>query len=168
MAIMLGGRCSMVVAAGAATLAACGPPRSSGQAVALTDSDRLAIRALDTAFVAAWRRDDTVAVLRLFHPDAVLLPPNSAPVEGLEAIKAYWWPIDGSHTRITGFTRDVAEIAGSGDLAFFRGSASLAWVYRKDGRENAQVSRSTDLVVVNRDATGRWRIARQMWTQLPP
>ncbi len=136
--------------------------------VTLTDADRAAIQALDTAFIKAWLRDDTAAVLRLFQPDAVLLPPNSTPIIGLDAIKAYWWPTDGSHTRITGFTRHLSEVEGSGVIAYFVGSASLDWVYQRDGKETAQTSRSTDLVVLKPDAAGRWRIARQMWTQLPP
>lgn len=135
-------------------------------AAALSDADRTAIHALDTAFVRAWIRDDTAAVLGLFRPDAILFPPNSPPVEGLAAIRAFWWPTDGSHTRITSFTRDVVEIAGTPALAYFRGAATLGWVYTKDGKESAQTSRSTDLTLVVRDSSGAWRISRQMWTQL--
>jgi uncharacterized protein (TIGR02246 family) len=133
----------------------------------LTDRDRAAIRALDTAFVQGWLRDDTTAVLALFHPDAVLLPPGSEPVEGLAAIRAYWWPGDGSHTRITSFTREIVEIGGTPELAYFRGGATLSWIYRKAGKESAQTSRSTDLALLTPDASGRWRILRQMWSQRP-
>ena len=148
-------------------VAACrpaGPPASR----TLTDGDRAAIRALDTAFVEAWLRDDTAAVLRLFQPDAILFPPGSEPVEGLAAIRAYWWPTDGSHTRITAFTREVAEVGGTLGLAYFRGGATLAWVYQKDGKETAQTSRSTDLVLLTPGGDGHWRISRQMWSQRPP
>ena len=140
---------------------------SSAARHALTDRDRAEIRSLDTAFVQAWLRDDTTAVLQLFHPNAVLLPPGGAPVEGLQAIRAYWWPNDGSQTRITSFTRDIAEVDGTPELAFFRGAAALGWTYRKAGKENSQSSRSTDLVLVTPDSTGRWRILRQMWSQQP-
>ena len=133
----------------------------------LTDREHAAIRALDTAFVQAWLRDDTAAVLRLFHPNAVLLPPGAEPVEGLPALRAYWWPTDGSHTRITSFTREITEIGGTPELAYFRGPATLAWVYRNAGKESAQTSRSTDLVLVTPDASGAWRILRQMWNQRP-
>jgi ketosteroid isomerase-like protein len=118
--------------------------------------------------VKAWLDDDTTAVLRSFHPHAVLFPPGSAPVEGLAAIRSYWWPTDGSHTRITSFTRTVAEIEGTPGLAYLRGSASLGWVYRTEDKETAQTSRSIDLVVLAPDSSGRWRIIRQMWSQLPP
>ncbi len=149
------------------SLATCGPERPAVSRT-LSETNRAAIGALDTAFVQAWLRDDTAAVLRLFHPRAILLPPGATPVEGLSAIRAYWWPPDGSHTRITGFTREITEIDGTLDLAFFRGTATLGWVYQKDGKETAQTSRSTDLVLVAPDSSGKWRIIRQMWTQLPP
>jgi uncharacterized protein (TIGR02246 family) len=147
-------------------VAGCRPaePRPSA---ALTDTDRAAIRALDSAFVQAWLRDDTTAVLQLFHPDAILFPPGAEPVEGLRAIRAYWWPTDGSHTRITSFTRRVQEIEGSHELAYFRGTAMLGWVYKKAGKEITQTSRSTDLVLVTPDARGRWLIYRQMWVPRP-
>jgi uncharacterized protein (TIGR02246 family) len=147
-------------------VAGCRPaePRSSAS---LTDKDRTAIRALESAFVQAWLRDDTTAVLQLFHPDAILFPPGAEPVEGLRAIRAYWWPTDGSHTRITSFTRRVQEIEGSRELAYFRGTAMLGWVYKKAGKATAQTSRSTDLVLVTPDAGGRWLIHRQMWVPRP-
>src|SRR5262245_21044602 len=122
----------------------------------LSDRDRAAIRALDTAFVQDWLRDDTAGVLALFHPDAMLLPPGGRPVEGVRAIRAYWWPDDGSHTRITAFTRELAEVQGTADLAWFRGDAALGWVYAKDGKEASQTSRSTDLVLLAPDSAGRW------------
>ena len=143
-------------------------PVHPGRPAEMTEAERSAIRRLDTAFVQAWLRDDTAAVLRLFHPEAILMPPNGTPVVGVGAIKDYWWPADGSHTRITTFTRDIAEIEGTPELAYLRGAASLGWLYRKDGRESAQTSRSTDFVVLAADSTGQWRIIRQIWNQLPP
>jgi ketosteroid isomerase-like protein len=148
-------------------IVACRPAHSPRPAT-LTDADRSAIRALDTAFVQAWLRDDTTAVLRLFDPEAVVIPPNNPAVGGIGAIKAYWWPADGSHTRITSFTREVAEIEGTPGLAYLRGVASLGWNYRKGDTEISQTSRSTDLVVVAPDSNGQWRIIRQIWNQLPP
>jgi uncharacterized protein (TIGR02246 family) len=139
------------------------PPRPH----ALTDRDRAAIRAVDTAFVQGWLRDDTTAILALFHSDAVLLPPSAEAVEGLAAIRAYWWPTDGSHTSITSFTREIVEIGGTSELAYFRGPAALGWVYRKSGKEMAQTSQSTDLVLLTPDGRGRWRILRQMWSPRP-
>jgi len=164
---VVGARHVLSAAALAAVLTGCGFGSGRPASGALTGADRDAIHALDTAFVQAWLRDDTLGVLGLFSPDAVLMPPGSAPVQGIEAIRAYWWPTDGSHTRITGFTREPVEVGGAHLFAYYRGRASLSWEYTKDGKTSAQTSRSTDLVLMAPDATGRWRIVRQMWSPLP-
>lgn len=133
----------------------------------LTDTDRAAIRSIDSSFVAAWLRDDTTSVLDVFAPDAVLLPPGSAPISGRDAIRGYWWPADGSHTKITAFDRRIDEIAGNRGLAFLRGTARLAWVYEKDGKRSSQGSHSQDFLVFAPDSAGHWRVIRQMWSTLP-
>src|SRR4029079_10131929 len=122
----------------AALLASCSPPKAERS---LTSVDRGAIRALDSTFVQGWLRDDTVAVLSVFHPDAVLLPPASAPVSGLAALRSYWWPTDGSHTRITGFDRRIDEISGVKELAFIRGTGTLTWDYQKGKVTQHQTTR---------------------------
>ena len=136
--------------------------------VPISDADRAALLALDSTFVVGWLKDDTAKVLGVFAPDATLLPPGAPPVTGVAAIRAYWWPSDGSHTRITSFTREVAEVGGGGGFAFVRGTGTLAWTYAKAGVPPvSQVSRSTDFILYARDADGRWRVARQMWNALP-
>ena len=147
-----------LLCAGLVLLPACRsrPTGASPGSRTLSDRDRAAILALDTA-----------GVLALFHPDAVLLPPGGRPVEGVRAIRAYWWPEDGSHTRITAFTRELAEVQGTPDLAWFRGDAALRWVYANNGKEASQTSRSTDLVLLAPDSAGGWRIIRQMWSPAP-
>ena len=136
-------------------------------AQALTQADRAAIRALDSTFVRGWLSDDTTAVLSVFHRDAVLLPPGTAPVTGVAAIRAYWWPTDGSHTVITSFDRSITEIEGSRSLAFIRGTGTLGWAYTKAGKRTVQASRSIDLFVVAPDVDGQWRVIRQIWSALP-
>jgi ketosteroid isomerase-like protein len=133
----------------------------------LTSEDLVAIRALDSKFVHGWLNDDMTAVLSVFAPDAVLFPPGSNLVRGLPAIRSYWWPQDGSHTRITSFDRHIEEIEGTRHLAFLRGTASLSWTYEKDGHQTSQTSRSIDLLLLTRDSAGHWHVIRQMWSTLP-
>ena len=110
--------------------------RTGGVADSLTANDRAAIRSLDSTFVQGWLSDDTAAVLSVFRPDAVLLPPGNSPVVGLAAIRAFWWPTDGSHTRITSFERRILEIAGTNGLAFVRGTGALGGPTRREGRRH--------------------------------
>jgi ketosteroid isomerase-like protein len=136
--------------------------------VPLSAADHAAILALDSTFVAAWLADDTTKVLSVFAADAELLPPGAQPVIGVAAIRAYWWPADGSHTRITAFTRTIGEVSGTKGLAYVRGTGALSWTYVKaGGTATSQSNRSTDLIVYKQDAGGRWQVARQMWNALP-
>ena len=141
--------------------------RTGSEADVLTADDRAAIRSLDSTFVGGWLSDDTAAVLSVFSPDAVLLPPGNSPVVGLAAIRAFWWPTDGSHTRITSFERRILEIEGTKGLAFVRGTGALGWTYAKGGPPTSQTSRSADLFLVAPDSAGHWRVIRQMWNTLP-
>ncbi len=140
---------------------------AEGPSRPLSDLDRVAIRGIDTAFVNGWIADDTTRILQLFDPDAILLPPGSHPVVGIAAIRSFWWPADGSHTRIVRFARRIDEIGGEGGSAFLRATATLTWDYDKAGQRSSQTSRSTDLLIRARGVTGRWRISRQMWIPLP-
>ena len=135
----------------------------------LTTADSAAIAALQNRYVAAWLADDTAAVLALFENDAMILPPGRRPVRGIDSIRAYWWPTDGSTTRILSFTWKAHEVSGTDRLAFSQGESDLRWRYTKAGSTSESSSRSVNLSVLRRARSGEWRIARQMWgPALPP
>jgi ketosteroid isomerase-like protein len=121
------------------------------------------IRAVDSAYVAAWLRDDTAAVMATLASDAVMMPAGHHSLTTPEAIRGFWWPNDGSHTRLLAFVRRIDELSGEGDIAYVRGSDSLAFIYEKDSVRVQQQSRSMTLGVLRRGADGRWRISRMMW-----
>jgi ketosteroid isomerase-like protein len=133
----------------------------------LLPADSAAVSATQAAFVDAWLRDDTTGVLAQLDTSVVLVPPGSTPVTGHDAVRAYWWPKDGSRTRITSFGWSASEIAGSGDIAYMRGISSLGWTYAKDSAEQRMTARSHALIIMRRSAPGRWVIARQMWSPAP-
>jgi ketosteroid isomerase-like protein len=148
-----------------ALLAACTASSSSS---VLSPTDSTAIRGVQAAYVSAWLADDTTGVLATLDSAAVLLPPTHAPVIGANAIRGFWWPSDGSRTKITSFDWTMDEIAGTNQLAFTRGASTLAWTYDKDTVHQVSKSRNTNLTVLRRGADGRWRIARQMWSMSLP
>ncbi len=75
-------------------------PEATGVGLSLSPEDFQAIRSLDSAYVAAWLRDDTTAVLATLDSAPVLQPAGQRPVVGREAVRRFWWPGDGSETRI--------------------------------------------------------------------
>jgi ketosteroid isomerase-like protein len=140
--------------------------RGTGTA-SLTAADRAAILRLDSTFVQGWLRDDTTAALSIWAPDAVLHPPYSPAVTGVPAIRAYWWPTDGSTTKITKFERQIDEVAGSGDVAYIRGRSELGWVYSKAGKSQSQTGRSASIMIARRDSSGAWKLSRSVWNAMP-
>ena len=129
----------------------------------LTARDSTAIDAVRVDYVRAWLADDTSGVLATLDSGAVLLPPGRLPVKGRQAIRAFWWPTDGSRTTITEFDWTLEEVGGTPQLAFSRGISTVAWRYEKDTVLVEQTTRNTNLTILSRGADGRWRILRQMW-----
>jgi ketosteroid isomerase-like protein len=139
----------------------------SGSTDTLPTAARAAILSLDSTFVRAWLRDDTTGVLSVFAPDAVLQPPGSAAISGHAAIRSYWFPRDGSTTRILSFDHQVIEVVGTSTMAVVRGTSTLRWRYTKDGKTSEQTGRSSDMRVYAADPSGQWRVIRQIWVTLP-
>lgn len=128
-----------------------------------TADDERGIRALDSVFVAAWLRDDTTAVMNTLAADAVLMPAGQGVLTTPDAIRAFWWPSDGSHTRILTFQRAIDELGGEGGIAWMRHTDSLTFTYAKGGTTSSLTSRSMSLAVLRRQADGAWRFSRVMW-----
>ena len=128
-----------------------------------TATDERAIRGVDSAYVAAWLRDDTVGVMQTLAPDAVLMPAGQHPLVTPNDVRGFWWPNDGSHTRILTFQRTIDEIGGEANVAWVRGTDTLTYSYDKGAAHNQLGSRSMTLAVWRRQPDGSWRISRMMW-----
>ena len=140
------------------------PPASTTQTLAA--EDHAALQALEEAYVEAWLADDTLSVLSTLDAQAVLMPGGQEPINGLNNIRQFWWPDDGSRTDITQYTITIDEIAGSGDLAYSRARGDLSFTYEQDGTTSALESTAISLTVYRRQADGSWRILRRMWAPL--
>ena len=121
--------------------------------------DSSGARAVAEGIVEADNARDIGRVLAYYADDALLMPPNEAPVtERAEIQKRY-------ASLFENFAPDIEaridEICTEGNLAFVRGHNGGWLVSRVGGR-----SRELDdvyLMVVRRDAGGDWKIARLMW-----
>jgi uncharacterized protein (TIGR02246 family) len=131
----------------------------------LREADAAAIRNLDRAYVEAWLANDRSRVVALFADDAVIVPQNRAPIEGMDAVAKFWWPAGGK-TTITSFQNTIAEVGGSHDLAFSRGSYDFAFDYESGGSVQSLRNRGNYLMLYRRE-NGAWRITHRMWADLP-
>jgi uncharacterized protein (TIGR02246 family) len=134
--------------------------------VAREDSagDVRSLRAVNEAYRAAWLAGDSAAVLRLFAPDAVLLPHHGdPPVVGLPAIRAFWWPPETPPTVVTSMeiTTEGADVHG--DRGVLWGRFALAFSFEIDGQQRSLRNAGTYLMVLRRQADGEWRITHRMW-----
>jgi uncharacterized protein (TIGR02246 family) len=139
----------------------------ASQRPAFTAEDEAAVRELEERYRSAWLANDSAAVMATLTDDAVLMPGGEEPLTEGPAIRAFWWPDDGSATTITAYDIAVREVAGSGDLAYLRGEGALAFTYTSaDGEARELTSRAAHLSVARRDADGQWRIARRAWSAI--
>jgi uncharacterized protein (TIGR02246 family) len=162
-----GGVVAALLVGASLVFASCRPPVTSG-ATALADIDAAAVRAVDSAYVAGWLANDSAAVLATLDPEVVLLPSGSRPVIGRDAVRAFWWPADGSRTTVTHYEATIDELSGTPSLAYIRGSSTLRFDYARDTVRTTGTSRTMTLTLFTKGADGRWRIKERMWGPLAP
>ena len=114
------------------------------------------------AFEDAFNRGDLAALADLYTEDATVLPPDSAPVSGRQAIQRFWQGIQDSGFRQAALR--VRQVQADGDLAVEVGTAELI-----GGGGDAQSSTVPVQYVVawRRGAGGPWQLAVDIWNSRP-
>ena len=102
---------------------------------------------------AAFNAGDGAGIAALYTQDAMLLPPNSAPVSGTEAITAFWTAgvSQGATTELTS-----KEVYAMGDMAVEVGMYSGT---NADGSHQDH----GHFTVVYKKVDGKWMMYRDMW-----
>ena len=162
-------RLKVIVAAGAAVIFWLLPVFGGVRAETgnLSAADVAKIRAVNEAYVAGWLRNEPQAVLDTFSGDAVLIPQGGRPVEGIAAIKKFWWPADGPRTTIKTFTITTDETGGEGDIGYVRGTFQFSFSYEEGGQTRELTNKGNYLMIMKRQPDGAWRISHRMWGDLP-
>ena len=149
---------SFLVTLAATTLALAVVPVAGGTAQGTTARD--SVRAVADGIIAADNRRDIEAVLSSYTRDAVLLPPNDEPVVGHDAIRPRYEML--FRTTIPAIQSELAEVQVEGAWAFVRGRNTGFMRPIARGQPERPLN-DLFLMVLHRDADGRWRIARLMW-----
>ncbi len=127
-------------------------------------ADLAAIRAVTSGIIAADNTGDAVAVMRFYADDAILLPPNGAPVTGKDAIRTRYQ--EGfRHFRFAIFSASE-ETHVFGDWAFDRGTTEGKTIPKAD--EPSRQIHDKYLMILHREPGGAWKIARLMWNAIEP
>lgn len=122
-------------------------------------NQREAITAANANFIAVFRAADAGAVADCYTNEAQLLPANSEPVSGREAIESFWRGAMGMG--IASVKLETVEVEGQGDLAVEVGRYTLA------GADGGALDNGKYVVVWHRDA-GTWKLHRDIWTTSRP
>ena len=112
-----------------------------------------------------WNAGELDALVAMYAPDAVYMPPHHGAVHGKEAIREYLRNPIARH-RAKDLTYEVTFIKHSGDLAYDVGRYSMMV-------PDAEGVRSHDhgkyLTVWRKQPDGQWRIVADTWSSdLPP
>lgn len=111
-------------------------------------------------YVQAENAGDVDGILRTFADDVVVMPPESPPVEGIDAAEEFLEEF------LNAFTMDIElaseEIVVEGDLAYDWGTVS--GTLEPDGGDPQPVS-NTYLLVYQRDDSGDWRQTKHIWNE---
>jgi ketosteroid isomerase-like protein len=123
------------------------------------------IERFNQALIAATRRMDNAATLALWEVDGVSLIPGAKPIVGKPAIAKY---LDDVTAPLKGAKMETFEMNCSGLVV--SGDWASEWctehqVVNLPGGRPKFDGWGTTLFVLRRDADGRWRLAREAWTQ---
>jgi uncharacterized protein (TIGR02246 family) len=139
-------------------------PRTSDATRASSSSagapaQREAIDVANAQFMSAFRAADAGACADCYTRDAQLLPANSEPVSGTDAIASFW----GGAMRmgIADVKLETVELESQGDLAVEVGRYILA------GADGGAIDNGKYVVVWHRDG-GTWKLHRDIWTTNRP
>jgi ketosteroid isomerase-like protein len=123
-----------------------------------------AIRALDAEFMKAANARNAGALVKAFYaPDAVLMPPNHAAVEGRANIQGFLQGLIDSG--LTSIKLETTTIASAGDLAYGRGQYTLA-LSPPGGAPVEDVGKY--VVVYRRQPSGAWRAVSDIFNSDHP
>ncbi len=135
-----------------------------GAAPAADVADAAAVRGAVEGLMAADNGGNPDLAIGFYAEDAVLMPPEGVAIVGRDAIRSHYVKVFGQSTLTLTARSDETMI--SCDLAFDRGTVSGS-LQARDGGDPSAV-RDQYLMVLRRDAAGRWKVLRLMWGPVPP
>lgn len=155
------GLCLMLIAG----LEGCGQqPQQAAQHEADVAKEEAAIRATDVQWLAAAKARDAESTATFWSDDATILMPNSAPVVGRQAIRAYVAESFRSPDFSITWTTYRVVVASSGDMAYGTGVDEITF---RDGKQLVN-AKNNALVIWKKQPDGRWKAAVDIATPAAP
>jgi uncharacterized protein (TIGR02246 family) len=133
----------------AGSLAACSARSPMPPAAA-----RRAIEAAVASYVSASNQGDADALAALYADDAVLLPPDHEPIQGREAIGAFW-----QQGTDEGLEIRMLRVEVDGDLGYLVGR------YNLPATEEEPADSGKSVMCLRRQPDGSWRLTADIWNR---
>jgi uncharacterized protein (TIGR02246 family) len=138
---------ALVLTVLAGSLSACSPGLGT-----LQPSARQAIQAAVGRYVDASNQGDVETLTSLYAEDAVLLPPDHAPIEGRKAIEEFWRQGTDQGLRVTTLRLEVA-----GDIGYLIGRYNLPATAKEQADSGKYV------MCLKRQRDGAWKLTADIW-----
>lgn len=113
---------------------------------------RQAIEATVTRYVAASNRGDADALMEMYAEDAVLMPPDHEPIQGREAIGAFW-----RQGTDQGLEVSTIRVDTDGRIGYMAGR------YHLPATSSEPADSGKYLMCLERQADGSWKLTADMW-----
>jgi uncharacterized protein (TIGR02246 family) len=138
-----------VPALAAALLAACG-----GRITPPDPGSRKAIEAAVQQYVAASNQGDADALASLYADDAMLLPPDHEPIQGREAIGAFWRQGTDQGLEVTTLSVEV-----EGSIGYLVGR------YNLPATDEEPADSGKYVMCLKRQRDGSWKLTADIWNR---
>jgi len=115
---------------------------------------RQAIEAAVRRYVAASNQGDADALAALYADDAVLLPPDHEPIQGREAIGAFWRQGTDEGLKVTTLTVEV-----DGNLGYLVGR------YNLPATDEEPADSGKYVMCLKRQRDGSWKLTADIWNR---
>jgi uncharacterized protein (TIGR02246 family) len=146
--------CRQPVSTGLYTPTQSGASRAEREAV----DQEAAVRGAVEGLIAADNNGNADLVASFYSEDAVLLPPQDAPLVGRTVIRNHYVNVFSRNTMTVTARSDETLVFG--DVAIDRGTVTGTL----QPRDGATVALNDQyLMVLKRDTAGRWKVYRLMW-----
>jgi uncharacterized protein (TIGR02246 family) len=132
-----------------ALVAGCGGPAPSA-----VSGSRQAIEAAVRRYVAASNQGDAEALAGLYADDAMLLPPDHEPIQGREAIGAFWRQGTDEGLEVTTLAVEV-----DGDLGYSVGR------YHLPQTDEEPADSGKFVMCLKRQRDGSWKLTADIWNR---
>ena len=145
-------------------IASCVGSKQSDRTIDSAD-EKQAIEKTVTGIVEAANAGDIEAVMAYFAEDGVAMPPNEMPVFGTRLIRPRVQPLFDQSQLVVFLTSE--EVGVSGNFAFARGYMS-GRIEPKNAAPERYIEQTEYLMLLQKDSSGSWKIARLMWHPMWP